>query len=184
MEQPPGGRLSVGDWIEAGFAELAAGGPDALRVSRLCTRLGVTKGSFYWHFADIASYRAALVQAWADEREQRDAKATEPPDVDPRERLRRMMEILLDNRHWAVARVMRIWALTNDAVAVSVRRSDERVLRTARQAFTDTGFDVAQAHLRATLAVAANAGLLMTDATAPNIPTEVRERFLDFMFRP
>lgn len=183
MDSPPGGRLSVDDWIGAGFVELAAGGPDALRISRLCDRLGVTKGSFYWHFPDIASYRAALVQAWADERELRDAQVTQPPDIDPRERLRRMMETLLNDRHWAVSRVMRIWALTNEAVNTSVRHSDERVLRSARQVFADAGFDLAQAHLRATLVVAANAGLLMIDPTAPNISTDVRERFLDFMFR-
>ncbi len=184
MDQPPGGRLSVDDWIAAGFAELASGGPDALRISRLCARLGVTKGSFYWHFSDVAGYRAALVQAWADEREQRDARAAEPEHLEPRERLRRMMETQLDSRHWAVSRVMRIWALTDDAVAASVRRSDERVLRAARQALIDSGFDMAQAHLRATLAVATNAGLWMIDATAPDIPNETREQFLDFIFRP
>lgn len=176
--------MSVDDWIEAGFAELTSGGPEALRVSRLCERLGVTKGSFYWHFPDIAGYRAALVQAWTDEREQNDARSTQPTDAEPRERLRRLMETLLDNQHWAVSRVMRIWALTDDAVAASVRRSDERVLRAARQALIDSGFDMAQAHLRATLAVATNAGLLMIDATAPDIPNETREQFLDFIFRP
>ena len=52
----PGGsgrRLSADDWIQAGFALLAEGGPNALRLDRLCERLEVTKGSFYWHFADM-----------------------------------------------------------------------------------------------------------------------------------
>jgi len=52
------------DWIEAGFAALADGGPNALRIDALCDRLSVTKGSFYWHFTDMAAYRAALVEAW------------------------------------------------------------------------------------------------------------------------
>jgi AcrR family transcriptional regulator len=55
--------LSVDDWIEAGFAILAEEGMKALKIDRLSHRLGVTKGSFYWHFTDIAGYRAALVQA-------------------------------------------------------------------------------------------------------------------------
>ena len=53
---PPRGagrRLAVDDWIQAGFALLADGGPNALRIDRLCERLGVTKGSFYWHFTDL-----------------------------------------------------------------------------------------------------------------------------------
>jgi len=58
-------RLSVDDWIQAGFGILAEDGIKALKIDRLCSRLSVTKGSFYWHFTDIAAYRAALVQAWA-----------------------------------------------------------------------------------------------------------------------
>jgi AcrR family transcriptional regulator len=56
-------RLSVDDWVQAGFAILAEEGIKALKIDRLCRRLGVTKGSFYWHFTAIAGYRAALVQA-------------------------------------------------------------------------------------------------------------------------
>ena len=69
----PGGsgrRLSADDWIQAGFALLAEGGPNALRIDRLCERLEVTKGSFYWHFADMRAYRAALVEAWGDLRDE------------------------------------------------------------------------------------------------------------------
>ena len=65
-----GRRLSTDDWIQAGFALLAEGGPNALRLDRLCERLEVTKGSFYWHFADMRAYRAALVEAWGDLRDQ------------------------------------------------------------------------------------------------------------------
>jgi AcrR family transcriptional regulator len=47
--------LSVDDWIQAGFAILAAEGIKALKIDRLCRHLAVTKGSFYWHLTDIAS---------------------------------------------------------------------------------------------------------------------------------
>jgi AcrR family transcriptional regulator len=54
-------RLTVDDWVQAGFAILAEEGIKAMKIDRLCRRLDVTKGSFYWHFTDIAGYRAALV---------------------------------------------------------------------------------------------------------------------------
>jgi AcrR family transcriptional regulator len=47
-------RLTVDDWVQAGFAILAEEGIKALKIDRLCRRLDVTKGSFYWHFTDIA----------------------------------------------------------------------------------------------------------------------------------
>jgi AcrR family transcriptional regulator len=53
-----GNRLGLDDWIQAGYALLAEEGIQALKIDRLCDRLGVTKGSFYWHFDGIPSYRA------------------------------------------------------------------------------------------------------------------------------
>ncbi|WP_327164762.1 helix-turn-helix domain-containing protein [Mycolicibacterium iranicum] len=53
-----GGRLSVDYCFRAGYALPADEGLEALKVDRLCTRLGVTKGSLYWHFKDMAGYRA------------------------------------------------------------------------------------------------------------------------------
>ena len=49
-------RVSVDDWIQAGYAILAEEGIKALKVDRLCERLGVTKGSFYWHFEGMPRY--------------------------------------------------------------------------------------------------------------------------------
>lgn len=57
--KPPSTRLSVEDWLKAGDTLLAEQGGRALKVERLCQQAGVTRGSFYWDFADIDSYRAA-----------------------------------------------------------------------------------------------------------------------------
>ena len=54
-----GSRLSVDDWLEAATQILVDDGIDTLKISRLSARLGVTKGSFYWHFAN----RAELIDA-------------------------------------------------------------------------------------------------------------------------
>src|ERR1700730_5847645 len=44
--------LQPDDWIRAAFARLATEGIDAVRVELLARDLGVSKGSFYWHFQD------------------------------------------------------------------------------------------------------------------------------------
>ena len=62
--KPPSTRLSVEDWLEAGYTALAEQGVRALKVERLCQQLGVALGSFYWHFEDMDGYRAALVESW------------------------------------------------------------------------------------------------------------------------
>ena len=56
--------LTPEDWIKAAFRLLTSAGPKAIRVDYLCRELSVTKGSFYWHFADLAALRAAMVEHW------------------------------------------------------------------------------------------------------------------------
>ncbi len=57
-------RLSPDDWLDAAFDSVVAGGFDNVRVLALAQRLGVTRGSFYWHFTDHAALVDALLQRW------------------------------------------------------------------------------------------------------------------------
>ena len=84
--------LTRQDWIHAAFRLLAQSGPKTVRVDYLCRELGVTKGSFYWHFTDLAALRAAMAAQW-----QRDATgdvvaAMTSPDLSPRELFIRLFE--------------------------------------------------------------------------------------------
>jgi len=44
--------LGQDDWLRAARLALLRGGVEAVRVEKLARDLGVTKGSFYWHFKD------------------------------------------------------------------------------------------------------------------------------------
>jgi AcrR family transcriptional regulator len=178
-------RLSVDDWIQTGYEVLAEEGIKALKIDRLCSRLGVTKGSFYWHFTDMASYRAALVQAWGELRDEDRRHFGEISNVPPRERLSRMMSSLVGVRQWTLERAMREWARTDKAVAASVRAADLRVLEAVRQAFIDYGFAAADADLRANATFAAGIGFLHLSGPRPSArATAQREGFLDIMLKP
>jgi AcrR family transcriptional regulator len=52
------------EWIEAAAAALAEGGVEAVRVEAVARQLGVTKGSFYWHFADRPALLESLLARW------------------------------------------------------------------------------------------------------------------------
>lgn len=181
---PTNPRLSVQDWVQAGFGLLAEDGIKALTIDRLCRRLGVTKGSFYWHFTDMKAYRKALINTWAavrdEDRGDFDALGTLPP----RERLSRMMNSLVGPRHWMLERAMREWARSEESVAEAVHASDRRVLRSVRQVFLDDGFDRDEAEMRAGATFAAGIGFLHLSGTRPS-PRAVgrREQFVDVMLR-
>jgi AcrR family transcriptional regulator len=55
---------SRSDYLEAGLELLAKAGADAVTIASLCTRLGVTKGSFYHHFVDRADFIRKLLVHW------------------------------------------------------------------------------------------------------------------------
>ncbi len=59
-------RLNRDDWLDAAFKAVVDGGFDAVRVLVLADRLGVTRGSFYWHFADHAELISALLARWQE----------------------------------------------------------------------------------------------------------------------
>jgi AcrR family transcriptional regulator len=183
LPRDSGRRLSVDDWIQAGFAVLAEGGPDALRLDRICERLGVTKGSFYWHFADLPTYRTAVTQAWGSLQDQDRQRFENSADLEPRERLRHMMDAVVRPEQWALERAMRVWALTDDTVAENVRKSDSRVFAAVFQAFTDAGFGSDDAGVRS--AVFFGAGMAILHGSGPgDAPVDMQESFLDFVLRP
>lgn len=184
QQRGSGRRLAADDWIEAGFAVLADSGPNALRIDRLCEQLKVTKGSFYWHFSDTSAYRSALIKAWGSLHDSNRRSFEQMQAVDPRERLRVMVQTLIAPQHWRLERAMRVWALTDDEVLASAQQSDGRVLRAVMQAFVDCGFGREEAALRAYVLFSAGVGLLHSMESAPAAPGGLQDRFLDFMLRP
>jgi len=57
-------RLTAEQWIDAGLRALAREGFTALKADLLAKKLGVSRGSFYWHFADLESYHQAILERW------------------------------------------------------------------------------------------------------------------------
>ncbi|MBP8309277.1 MAG: TetR/AcrR family transcriptional regulator [Burkholderiaceae bacterium] len=59
-------RLNRDDWLDAAFDAVVEGGFERARVLALAQSLGVTRGSFYWHFADHAELIDALLARWRE----------------------------------------------------------------------------------------------------------------------
>jgi AcrR family transcriptional regulator len=57
-------HLSPQDWTNAALRALADGGVAAVRVDVLARDLGVSRGSFYWHFADRDALLRAALEQW------------------------------------------------------------------------------------------------------------------------
>ncbi|MEH3140668.1 MAG: TetR/AcrR family transcriptional regulator [Mycobacterium kyogaense] len=179
------GRNTSDEWLQAGFALLAEDGFTALKIDNLSARLGITKGSFYWHFTDMAAYKAALVSAWAQWRDDDHRRFSELGALPPRERLIKMTAFLVSPRQWMLERAMREWGRSDPAAARSVRAADRRAHAAVRQAFLDIGFDRKTAEERSQWLFAIGVGALhLSNAKSPRFPLKRRQELVDFMLRP
>jgi AcrR family transcriptional regulator len=178
---PASSRLSVDDWIDAGLALLAEEGPSGVKIDRLCVRLGVTKGSFYWHFTDLAAFLKALADRWGEARDERRATFAELETLAPRERLAGMLDQFADPREWALERAVREWARTDRTVSERVAESDRWVFRSVRQVFLDLGFDAAEADTRAKMLFYTGVGFIYVGPQGQRGGRRERERMLDVL---
>src|SRR5882672_4359513 len=82
-------RTPRSTWIEAGLRALAAGGPDAVRIEPLAKALGVTRGGFYWHFADRDALLREMLDTWERAATDEVIERVERKGGDARARVRR-----------------------------------------------------------------------------------------------
>jgi len=83
------GSLTAEDWVRAALRALAKGGVGAVAVEPLAQQLGVTKGSFYWHFPTRDALLSAALEHW--EKESTEAVIVAVDTIaDPRDRLMRL----------------------------------------------------------------------------------------------
>ncbi|MTW16422.1 TetR family transcriptional regulator [Rhodoplanes serenus] len=118
------------DWVVAGLCTLADGGIDAVRVERLAKTLGVSKGPFYWRFADRAELLAAMLDYWRRDFTARLIAHGALLET-PRARLEDLLAQALEVRVGPidVARVegaLRAWAAHDPTAAATVREVDAR----------------------------------------------------------
>lgn len=57
-------RLTRDDWLDEAFRAVVSGGFDQVKVLSIAEKLKVTRGSFYWHFADHADLIGSLLMRW------------------------------------------------------------------------------------------------------------------------
>jgi len=89
-------RLGPDDWLDAAHAAVVAGGFENVRVLSLAQTLGITRGSFYWHFADHAELVAALIDRWRRRELEADQALAAAGGADPVDDLLALLDAALD----------------------------------------------------------------------------------------
>jgi len=146
-------NLDATAWIEAAFDALAEGGIDAVRIDPLAKRLGVTRGSFYWHFPDRAALHQAVLKEWRKRQSYSVGTRIESRTSAPDERLRQTLALpnasARATRAAAIELAIRLWARRDGEAAKAVRHIDHVRLSYYAKLYGELGFDAAEARRRA-----------------------------------
>jgi AcrR family transcriptional regulator len=144
-------RLSAQDWIKAARAAFIDGGIEAVKVDRLALSLGVTRGSFYWHFRSRAALLDALLRDWADSNTTPIVRAVEAAGDDGHARMLALIRTWIDETNFSPAydSAVRDWARRSQRVAAAVRRIDARRIALLDSTFRRFGYPPDEALIRA-----------------------------------
>lgn len=138
-------KFSEEAWLAAGFRALTTEGPTAIRAEALARSLGATKGSFYWNFLDLPSFKRAMVGMWRDAViHEIELHILAEPDK------HRRLEILAERAAISapdevggrrVEPAMRSWALTDSSVLTVVNEVDQIRLELVATLLRDIGHE-------------------------------------------
>lgn len=177
---PRNARLSAEDWAQAALDLIAEQGVSAVAVEPLARRLGVTKGSFYWHFPSRDALLQAALERW-ESVEQESVFGSLEAVPDPRERLRALFQLVGHEVKPHIIYSELLKALDHPAVQPVIDRVSQRRLEYLVASFRQAGLVRQDAIHRARLTYAAYVGFLQLSLQLqqPRMTHEEFETYLE-----
>lgn len=161
------GPMSRERWATEALKALARGGLSELSVEPMARRLGVTKGSFYWHFKN----RDALLQAALERLEQNNAEAIEDFErrfPEPRARLRALFSAAFEPSSLGSLLIHLSAQREHPVIGPALERVTASRLRYLERIFQEIGLEGPAAQRQAFLSYSAYVGHYQVALTAPD----------------
>jgi AcrR family transcriptional regulator len=151
-------RLSRDSWIQAALEAISEGGLAAVAVVPLATRLGATKGSFYWHFPSREALIEAALEDWEETHTAAVIAEIEAASQDPLEQLRLLFKRVTELAARDRIELALLATAGHPTVQPVLERVTRRRIRFAARLFQRLGLPPAEARRRALLAYSAYLG--------------------------
>lgn len=142
-----GKRLKRCDWINGGLKSLSTAGFKSLRAGPLAQELGVSRGSFYWHFIDMAEFELQLMNAWKQLTTESVITELES-DASPESRLTKLVRLALSNE-LNLDKAMRSWSMEDKRANSIVADVDNERIIYVESLLEAIGLDKQEVTLRA-----------------------------------
>lgn len=138
-------------WLDAAYEMLVEGGVDSVKVMPLSDRLGLSRTSFYWHFADREALLACLVQRWKSKNTGNLVARCEAAASSISEAVLNLFDCWYDNELFdsRLEFAMRTWSLNDPDVAAAMSDADAQRVAAITRLFKRFGYSEAEADTRA-----------------------------------
>ncbi|MEM9285588.1 MAG: TetR/AcrR family transcriptional regulator [Pseudomonadota bacterium] len=149
-------RLSERDWLDHGLKTLAKSGFAALKAASLAEALGVSRGSFYWHFQDIHAFKERLLEHWQSQTTDETIR-----DLDAMEQSHERLSDLMVRAYSAkpqLDRAVRVWADYDKHVRARIKSVDTLRINYICKLLITSGLKEETARRRARFLYAASLG--------------------------
>ena len=147
-----GSPLNEQDWVKAAIEILVDENVRGIRIDSLCKKLGVTKGSFYWHFATRNDLLVALLSSWRKRMTLNVIRSISGSQASAKDRLRKLISLPRQPKSPASAQVemsIRDWGRRVDMPRATVAEVDQIRMDYFTQLLSEAGFEGADARRRA-----------------------------------
>ncbi len=146
-------KLSREDWLQCGFKVLIKKGVEGIKIVLLADQLGVTSGSFYWHFKNRKELCESLLDYW--EQEMTDAAIEKAKQFagPPKERIWNLMEQVMTSGLASYDLAIWHWAQSDPMAHKVFQRAVDKRFSFATWMFTEAGFSKSQAEARGRMMV-------------------------------
>ena len=162
-------RLTPDDWVAAALSAIAEGGLAAVAIEPLATRLGATKGSFYWHFASREGLLEAALASWERQTTTEVGERARAAAPDPAGRLRLLITEVARIAETDRVGLALLASAAQPAVAATLDRVTRHRVAILVTLFGELGLPPATARRRALLAYSAYLGHAQLSHTTPGL---------------
>lgn len=143
-------QLSRFDWLQVALELFVGEGIDAVRITRLATELGVSRGSFYWHFEHRQDLISALVEFWQSKNTPAIIQSFESAES-LAQGILRFFEICINNERFdsRLDLALREWARRSDDIRNLLDNEDTLRIDAITQFFLAMDYPMPEALIRA-----------------------------------
>jgi len=184
MEKQSNHNVGRNEWVRAALDVLHERGVEGVKVVIIAKRMGITSGSFYWHFKNLRDLLDAMLECWENEKTDHIVEDARSFKGTPELRILNLMLQVVREDAVVPDHAFSIWAKSD----TNVREAFDRALRKrfdfAAWMFAQAGFSPEDAQARGRMMVAYLMGESATDLKTKDNWQDVIKKQFEILIAP